>query len=221
MKADGQFKECKEANGGSASNDEHNRVIEAIEEGLLQVHYIASNTKQPRIIRLVGENCNGFNNKIRGNNKIAKALASKKELNIDCLMYCEHWPNFQHKDNMNDIKQMFQRELACTAIFLHNAHEEKHARKVQEGGTSTICFGDIMGYTKKVCCNEEGLGQWSWILLGGANWHNTKIITRYNSCKNKNINSGTSYQQQHCYFIMKKKELTCPLILFCKHLVNK
>ena len=144
----------------------------------------------------MGENCNGFNNRIGGNNKIAKALDIKEELDIDCLMYCEHRINFRHKDNKNDLKQMFQRELACKAIAAHNVHKGKHARRVQEEGTGSICFGDTTGYVKKVGRNEEGLGQWSWILLGGAEGHNTRIITAYNPCKNKNVNSGTSYQQQ-------------------------
>ncbi len=168
----------------------------------------------------MGENCNGFNNRIGGNNKIAKALDIKEKLDIDCLMYCEHRINFRHKDNKNDIKQMFQRELVCTAVAAHNAHKDKHVGRVQEGGTGSICFGDATGYVKKVGRNEEGLGQWSWVLLGGAEGHNTRIITAYNPCKNKNVNSGTSYQQQHQYFIKKKKDLICPLILFRKHLIK-
>ncbi len=121
---------------------------------------------------------------------------------------------FPTKDNKNDLKQIFQQDLACTAVSTHNLHKRKHAGRVQEGGTGLICFGDITGYVKKVGRNEEGLGRWSLILLGGAGGHNTWVIMVYNPCKNKNINSGTSYQQQHCYFITKKKDLTCPLILF-------
>ncbi len=56
----------------------------------------------------MGENCNGFSNRIGGNSKIAKALDIKEELDIDCLLYCEHRINFWHKDNKNDLKQMFQ-----------------------------------------------------------------------------------------------------------------
>jgi hypothetical protein len=59
------------------------------------------------------------------------------------------------------------------------------------------------------------------MLLGGAAGHNTQIITAYYPCRNKNINSGTSYQQQRWYFVTKKKDLTCPLILFCKHLIKE
>jgi hypothetical protein len=52
---------------------------------------------------------------------------------------------------------------------------------------------------------------------GGAgfylvNGHNTWVITAYNPCKNKNVNLGTTYQQQQQYFITKKKDLTCPLV---------
>jgi hypothetical protein len=74
---------------------------------------------------------------------------------------------------------------------------------VQEGGTGTVCFGDAMGYIKKVGIDEEGLGCWCWILFGGLDGHNTRLIMAYNQCKNKNVNSGTPYQQQHRYFIMK------------------
>jgi len=92
----------------STSDDENKRIMEAVEEGLLQVHGTAPNTKQQGIFRILGENCNGFNNWIGGNNKIAKVMDIKKDLDIDCLLYCEHRLNFRHKDNKNDLKQMFQ-----------------------------------------------------------------------------------------------------------------
>ncbi len=57
--------------------------------------------------------------------------------------------------------------------------------------------------------------------MGGANGFNTRIITAYNPCKNKNTNSGTTYQQQQCYYITKRKDLTCPLILFRHNLVKQ
>jgi hypothetical protein len=86
--------------------------------------------------------------------------------------------------------------------------------RVQEGGTGTICFGDSVGYIKKTGRDEDGLGRWSWVLLGGTNGHQTRIIMAYNPCKNTIVNSGTTYQQQRRYFITKKKDLTCPLVLF-------
>ncbi len=222
MKAEGTFKEDNRVNGKIAALEEHKRVIEAIKEGLLQVHSIAPNTKQPGRVQFLGENCNGFNNRIRGNNKISKSLDIKEELDINCLMYCKHWQkNFSHRDSKIDLKQMFQQELVCTAVSENNVHENKHTGRVQEGGTGTICFGDITGYVKKVGRDEDGLGQWSWILLVGTAGHTTQVITAYNPSKNKNINSGTSYQQQHRYFIMKKKDKTCPLILFWRHLVKQ
>jgi hypothetical protein len=162
----------------------------------------------------MGENCNGFNNRIGGNEKIAKALDIKEDLDIDCLMYCEHCINFWHKDNKNDLNQMFQHELACTAVSAHNVHEAKVAGRVQEGGTGTICFGELTGYIKKTRRNDEGLGRWICILFGGTNGHNMWVIMAYNPCKNKNINLGTTYQQQRQYFITKNKDLTCPLVLF-------
>jgi hypothetical protein len=109
----------------------------------------------------MGKNYNGFKNKIGGNEKIAKALDIKDDLDIDRLMYWEHQIHFHHKDNKNNLKQMFQRELACTAVSAHNFHEDKHAGQVQEGGTDTICFGKCMGYIKKVGRDKTRLRRWS------------------------------------------------------------
>jgi hypothetical protein len=77
-------------NGDIAASDELKRVMVAIKERLLQVHGIAPNTKQPGIVQFLGENCNGFNNRIGGNNKISKSVDIKEELDINCLMYCKH-----------------------------------------------------------------------------------------------------------------------------------
>ncbi len=167
------------------------------------------------------KNANGLNNRISGNNKIAKALNIKEELDIDCLMYCKHRLNLRHKDNKNNFKQMFQKEIACIAVAAHNIHESKHAGRVQEGGTSAISFGDAMGYIRKVSKDEEGLGRWSWIQFGGFDNHKTRLITAYNPCKNKIVHSGTSYQQQRRYFVTKKKDLTCPLIMFRQQLIKQ
>ncbi len=89
---------------------------------------------------------------------------------------------------------------------------------MQEGGTGTVCFSDATGYIEKVGKDKEGLGRCSWILFGGSDGHNTRMITAYNPCKNKKVNSGTSFQQQRRYFIMKKKDLTRLLILFRQQL---
>jgi hypothetical protein len=82
---------------------------------------------------------------------------------------------------------------------------------VQEGGTGTICFGECTGYIKKVQQDEAGLRIWSWILMGKTNGHNTRIIT----------DSGTLYQQQQRYFIPRKKNLTCLLILYKRDLIKQ
>jgi hypothetical protein len=149
------------------------------------------------------------------------ALDIKEDLDIDCLMYCKHCLNFKHKENKNDLKQMFQQELTCTAVSAHNIHEEKVVGRVQEGGTGTICFGEMTAYIKKTGQDSKGLGGWSWVLNSSANGHSTQVIMAYNLCKNKNVNSGTTYQQQHQYFITKKKDLTCLLVHFCKHLLKQ
>jgi hypothetical protein len=114
---------------------------------------------------------------------------------------------------------MFPRKLACTAVSAHNIHEGGVTGRVQEGGTGTICFGESTGFIHKTGRDSEGLGRWSWILLGGMNGHRMCIITAYNPCRNKKVMLGTTYQQQQRYFITRKKYLTCPIVLFRMHLI--
>jgi hypothetical protein len=66
----------------AAAQDEQKRVLEAVKQGLLQVHKTAPKTKQQLIFRIMGETCNGLNNRIGRNDKIAKALNIKENLNI-------------------------------------------------------------------------------------------------------------------------------------------
>jgi hypothetical protein len=98
-----------------------------------------------------------------------KALDIKEDLDINCLMCYKHRLNFQHEDNKNNLKQMFQQELACAAISAHNVHKAKFAGRVQEGDTGTICFGKCTGYIKITGHEDESLGRWNWILIGGTN----------------------------------------------------
>jgi hypothetical protein len=62
MKAEGQVKEGKVGDRETAADIELKQVMEAVREGLLQIHGIAPNTKKLGIFQLMGENCNGFNN---------------------------------------------------------------------------------------------------------------------------------------------------------------
>jgi hypothetical protein len=100
--------EFKANDVSKTATDEHKRVMEAMGEGLLQTHGTAPNTKQDGIFRIMGKNCNGLNNRIGGNDKIGKIMDIKEDLDVNCLMICEHCLNFRHKDDKKDLKQIFQ-----------------------------------------------------------------------------------------------------------------
>ncbi len=75
IKEGGEFKAKDRDNIAEiAAKDEHKRVLEAVKEGLLQVHGTAPNTKQQGIFQIMGENCNGFNNRIGGNGENCKGI---------------------------------------------------------------------------------------------------------------------------------------------------
>ena len=67
-----RHKDSEGRNEEAATDNEHKRVMEAVEEGLLQVHGTAPYTKQSGIFRLMGENCNGFSNRNGGMIKLLR-----------------------------------------------------------------------------------------------------------------------------------------------------
>ncbi len=90
IKAGGEFEVREDScNAETAAKDKQKWFLEAVKEGLLQVHGTGHNTKQQGIFRIMGKNCNGLLNRIGGFEKIAKALNIKEDLNINCLMYCK------------------------------------------------------------------------------------------------------------------------------------
>jgi hypothetical protein len=82
--------------------------------------------------------------------------------------------------------------------------------RFQERGTGWVAFDDTTGYVSKLGRDPHGLGWWCWTVYGGSEGHFTRVIVVYNTCKNNKKDSRIMYQQQHQYFIMKKKNLTCP-----------
>ena len=123
-------------------------------------------------------------------------------------MFCEHRLNLHHRDNKNNFKQMFQREVACRAVAANNVHQ--NVGRVQEGGTEMVAFGESTGNMLKTGKDPYGLGRWCWTLYGGSEGHKTRVVVAYNACKNSKKDLQTTYQQQRQYFITKKKDLTCP-----------
>jgi hypothetical protein len=85
-----------------------------------------------------------------------------------------------------------------------------------------MMFGPI---TKKIdhdrsCKNNTGLGRQSVMMLQGDGVR-TQVICGYNPRGNVKLNSGTTYQQNCRYFIMKDKDLTCPRKCFREDLIKQ
>jgi hypothetical protein len=201
-----------------AQVSEQKAVKEVMEEGLLQPHRIPPNSKQDGIFRHLCENPNGLNNQITGNQKLGKAIDIKDELDADGLLFCEHRFNLRHRDNKNNFKQMFQREVTCRAVAANNVYQ--NVGRVQEGGTGMVAFGESTGFITKTGRDPYGLGRWCWTLYRGSEGQNTRVVVAYNACKNLKTDSWTTYQQQRQYFITKRKDLSCPNKLFRQHIVH-
>ena len=103
----------------------------------------------------------------------------------------------------------------------HNSHE--NISRVQEGGSSLLLFGTLIGqynfeYSRK---DDTGLGRWVSMVLQGQNDIVTRIVCAYNPYHNNKKGSRTMYQQHCCYFITKEKGRTCPRKRFRQDLEKK
>ena len=58
--------------------------------------------------RLVMENVNGFNGKIKDNKKLEKVKEINANLEADIVAYTEHRVKCRHKHNMNVFSQIFK-----------------------------------------------------------------------------------------------------------------
>jgi hypothetical protein len=181
----------------NTSNNENRRVMEAVETGLVQIHGTAPNTKQHGIFRIMGENCNGFNNRIGGNHKLTKAIDIKEDLDIDCFLYCEHCLNFRHKDNKNNLKQMFQRELHAQRSALIMCMRQRLQGKCKKGGRGLFAsanWWDTSGRQGKMTKGlEGGVGYSSEGIINtrqGSSQLITRARTRTSTPKRHTSNSG-------------------------------
>ena len=100
-------------------------------------------------------------------------------------------------------------EAEIRSIAAHNVHE--NVGRVQEGGTSMILYGPLLEqYNFKHSGKDDtGIGRWVVIVFQGSKGIKTIIVCSYISCYNKNMESSTSYQQQHRYLLLKEKDRTC------------
>lgn len=130
----------------------------------------------------------------------------------------------RHKDNKNGFAQMFRGgEAEIRSVAAHNVHESKEAGRVQEGGTSLLCYGPLIEQYDFDASgkDESGLGRWVVMVFRGQNGITTRVVSCYNPCYNSKTLSKTSYQQHRRYFITKEKDTTCPRRRFRDDLVQQ
>jgi hypothetical protein len=107
---------------------------------VLHAHGFAPPKKAEGTVRLIYENLNGLNTRMKDNEKLERMRELHNKLEADIAAYCEHKINYQHKKNVNGFNQLFKGgEAAIHSIVTHNVH--KNVGKFQQGGTSMILFG--------------------------------------------------------------------------------
>jgi hypothetical protein len=125
-----------------------------VSDELLQVHGVAPGSKLEGVIRLIHENLNGLNSRLRDNEKLEKAKELIHDLEADVVCYNQHRLTLMHKDNKNGFSQLFRGgEADIRSVAAHNKHEGKEIGRVQEGGTAMLAFGQL---TEQYDMEESG-----------------------------------------------------------------
>lgn len=70
------------------------------------------------------------------------------------------------------------------------------------------------------CCDNLGLGHWSYMRFVGDNDCSTIVLCGYNPCSNNRKELSISYQQQCRYLIQQEKSLACPRRWFWEDLMS-
>ncbi len=160
------------------------------------------------------EKFNQLKQTLTKNNKLMKLCDVINSLKAEVMKICEHCINFSHNQVCNDLKALLKWEAAIHTIEGHNKHE--NVGPIQEGGTMLLSFHQVNQFFTKTDSDHDpkGLGQWVSMAFKGLGGHWTQIFSAYNPCYNAKQDNGTSYQQNHCYFIRHHQDFTCP----CAHL---
>ena len=177
----------------------------------------APGSKGEGITRFIFENPNGLPARLTGNKKLDKTKTVINDLEGDFYGFSEHRNNLKHKDNKrHGINQLFDGgESLVRGVLAHNKHEkiEKYLlRRTQEGGTGAVAFGELASLINRnnTGCDDMGLARWVYMEFKGTEGHSTIALVGYVPCANNKVDSGTSFQQQRRYFMMKEGVLLCP-----------
>ncbi len=135
-------------------------VQQAGDNEIYQFHGVYPSSKAEGICRIIYENVNGLQSSLTNNNKLMKLCDTIDLLQADIVGIMEHRINFRHPDVVNGPKQMFQREMALSAVGGHNIHE--CVGRVQEGGTLMMAIDKVNEYYAPSDSDKDptGLGRW-------------------------------------------------------------
>ena len=130
-------------------------------DDLLRVHGTAPGGKAEGVTRLLYENANGLDCRWSNNWKLDKARGIHDELEVDVVAYNEHRLNMRHARNSVGFSQLFSGgEAEVRSVVAHNVHE--NVGRIQEGGTSMMMFGPLIGNMdmEESGKDDSGLGRW-------------------------------------------------------------
>jgi hypothetical protein len=102
----------------------------------------------------------------------------------DLLAGCETRTDWRFVTNEEDwFDNLFGDGSPTRGIITSNINDDK-IRRDQWGGTCITAAGCFSSFVTKVGANTTGLGQWSWVHVGGGG-KSTRIIAAYLPCSQR------------------------------------
>jgi hypothetical protein len=210
-------------------NTDQQEITELLKdkEALLEVIGTPPGTKGEGITRILYENVNGLPARLCRNPKLDKCKTIINDLAADMYCFNEHKNNYKHKENRrHGVAQLFDGgETLVKGIVASNQHETVDrflSRRLQEGGTGMVAFGETASLMNHQNSGHDatGLARWTYMELKGTDEHSTMVLIGYVPCKNNRSTTSTTYQQQRRYFLLANQSNVCPRQRFLEDLLS-
>jgi hypothetical protein len=181
------------ASGGETADDADTLVFNARVDARLSEEQLAVNDllesirnggagfvedkKPPDIIRLLGENVNSLclYDETHRESKPSRLRQMSKRFQVDAALLLETGTDFRQVPKENKL-ELTLGDDDCVLVTANNITEG--SGQSQYGGTATVNFPRLAGFTLASGKDKTGLARWVWTLVGTGE-RKTRIVTAY------------------------------------------
>jgi hypothetical protein len=138
---------------------------------------------------------------------------------VDLLAGCETSTDWRYITDEDDkFHTLFGCGQQTWGAVGHNINDEK-IKHDQWGGTCVTTVGWLSSFVTEAGVDSMGLGQWSWVQIGGGS-NTMRVITAYQLVNHRQRTKGETVWDQHISYFEACGEIQIPRAMFCADLVS-